>query len=160
MEGKQFNAHEVLEMAREIEKKGMNYYQIHADITDDKKIRDLFLRLKNEEKKHYDTFSNLKNEVKENKNKYDYLNESEVIAYLRTLVEFSIFPASISRKEAETKSVDEILLTAIMAEKESILFYRELVAANKGESLAIINTLIEEEKQHLVDLTEISRDYS
>ncbi|MFW5998986.1 MAG: ferritin family protein [Halanaerobiaceae bacterium] len=156
----QFNAYEVLELAKQIEKKGMNYYHTHAEITEEEEVKKLFLRLEQEEQKHYETFVNLENEIKSDKNKkFEYLNDPEVLGYLKILVEFSIFPAEISPEAAKNKSIDEIILTAIMAEKESILFYQELIGANKGESLSIIETLIKEEKQHLMDLSRVSQHY-
>ena len=162
MERESFNSFEVLKMAQAIEKKGMDYYQHHAAKTDNKDLEKLFLKLKEEEKKHYQKIDEIKEKIGDSNNEdYQYLNDPRVNGYLKTLVEFTIFPDDISKEDMlKTDTIDEIILIAIMAEKESILFYQELLSANEGRSAEIIEKLIEEEKQHLQDLTKISNNYS
>ena len=159
---KQFNAVEVLEMAKEIEQKGMNYYGTFAEISDNEEIKQLFSRLQSEEQDHYQTIEDIENKIKEKTDPDDinYIYDPQVSGYLKTLVEFSIFPAEIPSQSQKAESIDEIILTAIMAEKESILFYTELSQVNKGETLEVIKRMIEEEKQHLKDLSEISQKFS
>ncbi len=159
MENSAFNSLEVLEMAQEIERKGMNFYRMHAaNVGED--VKSLFMRLHAEENDHFKRFKAMEEEVREKGEDYDYLYEPEVVKYLKTLVEFSIFPDDLSAEEAKVQDINDVFLIAITAEKESILFYQELLKHNKDSKQAeIIEKLIEEEKQHLIDVSEISRTF-
>ena len=162
MDNIQFNAVEVLKMAQRIEKKGMKYYEAQAErFSSDQNLQDLFLRLKSEEKDHYSRFKNLTKDVKRgnNREEYEYLQEPEVMGYLRSLVEFSIFPENVEEENEKSSTINDVLLIAIMAEKESILFYKEILNYNSGETAEILEKLIEEERNHLIDLNEISKKY-
>jgi len=152
-----FNPMEIIEMAKQIEKKGIDFYKKHANNIEDKKLGELFSRLKEEEKDHYRRFQGIEKDFRENisRENYEYLKQPEISRYLRILVEYSIFPPAVSHKGIlKAKTTDELLLIAIMAEEESILFYRELLEANEGKTAQIIEQLIVEEKQHLLDLSE------
>jgi rubrerythrin len=160
---KRFNAYEILEMAREIESKGINYYQAHAENTDNETLEKLFLRLSEEEKQHLQKLEEIEENISKisNQQDYQYLDNPQVESYLKTLVEFSVFPNQIKKEDiSKNDTIDEILLVAIMAEKESILFYKELLDFNNDISAEVIKTLVEEEKQHLQDLSDIINQYS
>ncbi len=163
MENIQFNAIEVFKMAQQIEKKGKKFYGIQAErFKNNKDLYDLFLRLKSEEDDHLKTFKNLSEEYKKdiNEDGYKHLNDPQVSGYLRALVEFSIFPENIEKDDKNIESINDILLIAIMAEKESILYYQEILKYNEGKTEEVLEKLIEEEKKHLLDLTKISEEYS
>ncbi|MFW5993810.1 MAG: ferritin family protein, partial [Halanaerobiaceae bacterium] len=59
MLNQQFSKMEVIEMAKDIEKRGLNFYRSQADKTDNKKVRELFLRLAGDEKDHFQRFDNI-----------------------------------------------------------------------------------------------------
>ncbi|HLV09226.1 MAG TPA: ferritin family protein [Halanaerobiales bacterium] len=163
MQKENFNPMEIIEMAKQIEMNGIDFYEKHVNSAEEKELRKLFSRLKEEEKEHYRKFQDIEKDFIEDisKESYEYLKQPEVIGYLRILVEYSIFPPAVSRKGVlKLKAADEILLIAIMAEKESILFYRELLEVNEGKTARMIEQLIVEEKKHLLDLSEISKKYS
>ncbi|QTL99516.1 rubrerythrin [Iocasia frigidifontis] len=146
------NAVEVLEMARDIEKRGRDFYLEQASNTGDKNLAALFNKLADDEKDHYERFGELLNKLQsEIKEEAVYVYEPEVSAYLRSLVEFSVFPEGDS---VEIKSIETALSFAIRAEKDSILFYQELLIYNSGESAGVIKELIKEEKKHLLTLLE------
>ena len=150
-----FNAVEVLEMAREIEKKGEFFYSFWANKVEKEELKKVFLKLAEDEKDHYDTFARLSKKVKKELTEdVEYIYNEQVSAYLRSLVEFSVFPANPEElKKISLNKVSEILNIAIMAEKESILFYQEILKYNKQETAKVLKQLINEEKQHLMDLT-------
>lgn len=152
MIGDKFNVIEMLEMAKEIENNGYRLYSTHAKETKDQKIKELFNKLASDEKDHYNTFDELEKEYKdESQNDYDYLEKVEVNDYLQTLVEFEVFPKGI-KEELKGLDTREVLERAIKSEKDSILFYQELIPYNEEKTREVLRKLIKEEKGHYVSL--------
>ncbi|MFW5996278.1 MAG: ferritin family protein [Halanaerobiaceae bacterium] len=146
-----FNAVEVLEMAKDIEKNGRDFYKKYANKTGDHEFKQLLEKLAADEEDHYQTFDQLSKQVKEETgDKVNYVYDPEVSAYLDALVEFTVFPPDLS---LDLEDYDEIITRAIRAEKDSILLYQEMLASNRGEKTRnVLTRLIAEEKQHLLDL--------
>ncbi len=147
----QFNFNEVLEMAKDIEVRGREFYSSHAEKTDNDRARKLFQRLASDEDDHYERFVEIQQEFQDKTGRSDdYISDPQVDAYLEALVEFTVFPAA--DKVGELEDLKSILDTAIRAEKDSILLYSGMKEQNEGETKKVIQKLIEEEKSHLVDL--------
>jgi len=152
MFGQKFNSVEVIEMAKDIEKRGLDFYKKQAKKTEDGKLKDLLLKLAEDEQDHYDTFSKMLDKAKDlTDTDSDYVYGEDVSAYLRALIEFTVFPSE-EEVEDEINSIEDILELAINAEKDSILFYREMMEYNNEDTNKILKRLVDEEKQHLLDL--------
>ncbi|MGM0446300.1 MAG: ferritin-like domain-containing protein [Bacillota bacterium] len=148
----QFNVFEMLEMAKEIEKRGFELYTQQAQKAADFELKELFNKLASDENEHYNTFDKLEKQYKGMKNSdYSYLEDREVNSYLRSLVEYEIFPKG-EKKQLEGLGIDEVLEIAIKAEKDTILLYQELIPYNDEKTKEVLYKLIEEEKGHYVDL--------
>ena len=160
MQEAKFNALEVLEMAKEIELKGKNFYKANARHYKEKELGEFLLKLAEEEQEHYDIFDRMSKEVKaESESQTNYLYDYQVSAYLQSLVEFSVFPPEAEIEEG-LEDIEEILTIGIMAEKDSILFYQEMLTHNDGKTAEILERLLAEEKKHLLDLTEYKNSLS
>lgn len=147
-----FNAVEVIEMAKNIEKNGASFYKTQAEQVENPDLKEMLSRLSKEEQNHYQRFVDLAERIDEGvKKESNYVYDQDVSSYLQALVEFSVFP---DEDVVEVGSVDQALLYATRAEKESIIFYQEMVSHNSGETEKMLKKLIQEEKQHLVDLVE------
>lgn len=152
-----FNFNEVLEMAKDIEAKGKEFYQKQADRTNNQKAEQLFIRLADDEEDHYKRFEEIQEQFKNRTGEQDeYLSDPEVGHYLEALVEFTVFPAD--KNTGTINSLQEVLDLAIRAEKDSILLYNEMKENNEGETKKVIEKLIEEEKNHLVDLLKLDAE--
>ncbi|MDZ7671654.1 MAG: ferritin family protein [Halanaerobiales bacterium] len=148
----QFNVLEMLEMAKEIEKRGIDLYSQQAKEIDDPKLKKLFNKLASDENEHYNKFDKLEKEYQDmEKVDYSYLEDREVNSYLRSLVEYEIFPKG-EKKQLEGLDIDEVLEIAINSEKHTILLYQELIPYNDEKTKEILYKLIGEEKGHYVDL--------
>jgi len=155
-----FNALEVMEMAKDIEKRGKKFYLKHAEATENRDLRELFRKLAQDEQDHYEKFVALTEELREGIDDADYLYEEDVSAYFNYLVEYSIFPKEDSKESVEAlNDVEKALKLAIQAEKDSILFYREMCEYNEGETIEVVSKLIEEEKDHLRALGKYIKEY-
>jgi len=157
----QFNALEVMEMAKDIEKRGEKFYLRHAEATENRDLRELFKRLASDERDHFEKFVALSEELREGEEDADYLYDSDVSAYFRDLVEFTIFPREDSKESVEAlNDVDKALKLAVRAEKDAILFYKEMCENNSGKTIEAVETLIKEEKEHLRALGKYYKDYA
>ncbi|PTV93911.1 rubrerythrin [Halanaerobium saccharolyticum] len=155
-----FNALEVMEMAKDIEKRGKKFYLKHAEATENRDLKELFKKLAQDEQDHYEKFVALTEELREDSDEADYLYEEDVSAYFNYLVEYSVFPKDDSEESIEAlNDVEKALKLAIQAEKDSILFYREMCEFNEGKTIEAVNKLIEEEKDHLRALGKYIKEY-
>lgn len=142
-----FNANEIFEMAIQIEENGVKFYTVAAERVSDPKEKELLLRLADMEKDHAQTFKTMKKELSPDEkasNVFDPENES--LLYLKSLADLRVF----FEKELNTSSLKEILKDAIVAEKDSIVFYlgmKDLVPADKGRDR--LDDIIKEEMGHI-----------
>ncbi|MFW5885717.1 MAG: ferritin-like domain-containing protein [Halanaerobium sp.] len=155
-----FNALEVMEMAKDIEVRGKKFYLKHAEATENRDLKELFKKLAQDEQDHYEKFVALTEELRNDSDEADYLYEEDVSAYFNYLVEYSVFPKDDSEESIEAlHDVEKALKLAIQAEKDSILFYREMCEFNDGKTIEAVNKLIEQEKDHLRALGKYIEEY-
>lgn len=81
--------------------------------------------------------------------------DMEANAFLSAIASEVVFPggvlASLMNRQLET--VRDVLMHAIGSEKDSILFYMEMLMETKDASFAsVFREIINEEKRHLCDL--------
>jgi rubrerythrin len=153
-----FNVFEMLEMAKEIENRGYRLYSTHAKYAEDEELKKIFNKLSSDEQEHYNTFDKLEEKYKEKEKKdYSYLEDVEVNDYLKSLVEYEVFPKG-EREELKEMDIEKVLDRAIKSEKDSILLYQELIPYNNEETKEILYRLIKEEKEHYVSLVNYKRE--
>jgi len=143
----QFNANEILEMAEQIEKGGYKFYQKAANDVADAEIKVFLLELAEMELGHEKIFSELKNQLTaKEKEAVVFDPDEETSAYLKALADTRVF----YEKEIDTTSVEEALKAALVAEKDSIVFYlgmKEMVPEGRGKTM--IDDIIKEEMTHI-----------
>lgn len=136
---------ELLGIALKVEGTGYSFYKKLAYRTDGER-EELFNRLAEQEREHGETFRKIlgKFESKEENKRYD----DEVAGYLKSLAEVSVF----SEKDADNppENLDNAVRIAINVEKDSIVFYSELIDYVPEKSA--LERVINEEKTHLRDL--------
>jgi rubrerythrin len=152
-----FSGSELLEVAMGIERNGMAFYQALADKTGKKDIKDIYTYLAGEEKKHLDTFQGMSDSLGQVKPPETY--GDEYILYLKSLVDSVIFANVTDAQQKAGKLSNEIeaLDTGIQAEKDSILFYTELQSLVRERDSKVILKVLDEEKNHLRQLSELKR---
>ncbi len=142
-----FNADEIYEMAQQIERNGAAFYRKAAQSVDDPSGKELLLNFAEMEVAHEKVFAELKKDLSESdKTATTFDPEGEAAHYLRALADTRVF----FEKEIDTSSMKEILKAAIMAEKDSIVFYlgmKEMVPEGLGK--AKIDIIIKEEMSHI-----------
>lgn len=142
-----FNANEIFEMAVQIEQNGVKFYRNAAEKVQNQAEKDLLLQLAEMEVDHGNTFTEMKRSLTEDeKAKTVFDPENETLLYLKALADTRVF----FQKTIDTSSMKEILKEAIVAEKDSIVFYlgmKELVPAGKGKNR--LDAIIKEEMGHI-----------
>lgn len=142
-----FNAEEILEMAERIEKNGYDFYKKAAEDVKDEEIKRFLLDLAEMELKHEVSFQEMKAALSSGEKADAVFDpDDEAALYIQALADTRVF----FEKKIDTSSVQEVLKEAIIAEKESIVFYlgiRDMVPDNAGK--AKINAIIKEEMSHI-----------
>ena len=151
-----FKVGEVVDMGIEKEKKRRDFYGMVAEkFADDEEMNDLFLKLRDWEETHIEKFSEIREQVK------DRTFESfpgELNEYMNSLVDDKLYrevsPDSFSEN---VSSPIDALNYGISFEKDAILFFRELLPYAGDDNTEAISELIDEEKQHLVYLSDLKK---
>ena len=150
-----FNANDVFEIARQIEKNGAAFYRNAAETVSDKisdKVsyndqKDFLLELAAMEDEHEKSFSELQKQLTEGeKGTTAFDPADENAAYLKALADMRVF----ADKEAPLDSFKQIMLSAIQAEKDSIVFYlgmKAMVPEKLGKNR--LDDIIKEEMGHI-----------
>jgi rubrerythrin len=150
---------EITQMAVQIEKNGEAFYNSLAEATTDKAMKEAFTYLAGEEKKHIAVFEKLTGALDKEQLKAMYgaklVDEAE--GYLKALADSRVFAhdADILQWAKEGKTRDEVLLTAIILEKDSILFYQEMRNYVREQDRKVVDDIIKEEKAHVRKLAEL-----
>jgi rubrerythrin len=146
-----FNAKEVLEMAEQIERNGTDFYRKAAEDVEGEEIKTFLLQLADMEVTHERIFQEMRTQLTD-KEKEDVVFDpnEETAQYLQALADARVF----YKKEIDTSSVVDVLKEAIVAEKDSIVFYlglKEMVPTQNGK--ARIDEIIREEMKHIQIIT-------
>lgn len=164
MTQKTFNDLEALNIAIDIEKRGERFYSLAVPLAPGIEVKSMLVNLAEQERDHAVMFQAIYNEALNKKNDFDdsYLFDPEVAAYLWAMSESTIFPTDEEQLQIidSLQSVADILSVGIQAEKDSILFYTEMVINSKyTEAKEAFRRLIREEKKHLIDLQTKLNEY-
>jgi len=154
-----FSASEVVTMAIQIEKNGMNFYNAMAAKSDNEQAIELFTFLAAEEIKHKGTFQKMLDGLK--KVELSANDQEEYNNYLGALTSARVFNKNVDTEEF-VKDLDDLaaLDLAIEAEKDSILFYYELLEQALSDDRAPIERVIKEEKAHYAKLKKLKNELS
>ena len=142
-----FNADDVFDMAEQIERNGAIFYRkAAADVTDPD--ASAFLSdLAAMEDDHEKTFSAMRKKLTVSEKAPTVFDpQGEAAAYLKALADTRVF----FEKEIDTTSLQAILKAAILAEKDSIVFYlgmKDMVPDKMGQSR--LDDIIKEEMSHI-----------
>ncbi|MGB2629783.1 MAG: ferritin family protein [Candidatus Omnitrophota bacterium] len=156
--GKVFSGCEVVELAIQIEKNGVEFYKELALKTGDRKLKDTFEYLAGEEGKHIEVFKELFNSVCEYKPKEAY--PDEYFSYMNSLASQYVFTRKDKGAEiAKTvKSDMEGIEIGIKAEEDSINFYEEIKKIVSESDQSMVGEVIKQEKDHWKKLTDLKKE--
>jgi rubrerythrin len=144
---------ELIEIAVQIENGGERFYRYAAGKNE--KVRDIFQILADDEKKHAVLFQSLL--VPSPDYEYSGIDNIESIPYIRAIVDSTVLRYLLDRKEYPEKvgSVTDVLDFALGLEKESLLFYYQLVERIQGKGRPAVDRIIGEEKKHIEKILQL-----
>jgi rubrerythrin len=153
-----FSGSELLEIAIGIEKNGAAFYQALADKTGNRDVKDVYNYLTGEEKKHLDTFQGMSDSLGQAKPPETYTED--YMLYLKSLVDNAVFSNITEAQQKADKVFNEIEAVGIgiHAEKDSILFYTELQNLVREPDRKVVLNILDEEKKHLCQLSELKTE--
>lgn len=152
-----FNAHEVFQIAIDIEGNGKRFYERAMGLAGDQDVKAVFAALAQEEAEHLKIFTDLKAQLPEaaaGDTVWD--PEHEVNQYLYMMADMNVFrsDADVRDKLAGVASLEDALKLAIQFEKDSIIFFLSMQdATSEKKGRRFIDQLIDEEKKHLKRLS-------
>jgi rubrerythrin len=155
-----FNADEVFEMAEQIERNGGKFYRAAAEKFP--VVRDILLNLAAMEDIHEKTFADMRAELSGTELQEPVFDPDEQAQmYLRAMADGHVFDikADPAEKLANKDTPEEVLTTAIGAERDSIAFYvglKDAVSNRAGKDK--VDDIIKEEMSHIVTLNEKLKD--
>ncbi len=142
-----FTADDVFEMAEQLERNGAKFYRTAAENVSDPLAKEILIGLAAMEDEHEKTFASLRADLTEaEKTTTVFDPEDESALYLRALADTRVF----FEKKIDISSMKEILKAAIVAEKDSIVFYlglKDFVPDQLGKNR--LDTIIKEEMGHI-----------
>ena len=142
-----FNADDILQMAEQIERNGAAFYRECAGNVADPAAVELLEKLAAMEDNHEKTFAGIRSQLSAREKESTTFDPSgEAVLYLKALADTKVF----FEKSIDTSNMEDILKSAITAEKDSIVFYlgmKDLVPESLGT--ARVDAIIKEEMAHI-----------
>ena len=155
--GNIFSGSEIVEMAVQIEKNGRDFYKSMAEFSKDKNTKEVFEHLAGQEERHIKIFEDMLSAVKKYEPAKAYTDE--YFSYIKALSDEHIFTKNKKGKEiaATVKDEKEAVDMSIGFEKDSILFYHEMMNFVPESERGMISNLLKEEQKHLRKLVLLKR---
>lgn len=150
-----FAASDVLQFAVRMEENGGLFYRKAAELSGNSEAKKLFGYLASEEAEHKQTFEKFLSQVTLYEPTEDY--PGEYLAYLHNYIDGKVF---FTADFDMTKGIDvaSALDFAIQREMDAILYYTELKAFVNAEDQVAIDKIIDEERKHFAQLSEIKKN--
>ncbi len=154
-----FHISEICDLGIEKEKKRRDFYEACAGHFSEGKVKSLFGRLKEWEDAHIKKFTEIRQSLNEEESAESY--PGELTAYMQALVDERLYQQVSPKEFAKNVTAPlEAIAYAIGFEKDAIIFFSELKPFAVGARAGTIDTLINEEKQHIVYLAALRKELS
>lgn len=148
-----FKASDVVGAAVEMERRGQAAYRQTAKATTDAKVKRLFENLAVEEARHEEMFKAMAERIGPAELPA-WSSMEEYSAYLGALLDsHALFsPGFTDSLAAASTNLDDAVRQAMRLEKDSMLFFQEMLYLVPGSEHPLIQECIEEERRHLRQL--------
>jgi len=147
-----FSESSLLNIAIGIERRGIAFYDVMARTSESPEVSHVFVHLAAMEREHLELFQSMLS-------KSNSTVSGEAPEFLQALVDSSVFTDDLVESELATRTgtVTGALELAIVAEKDSILFYYEMREIMPPGIRAPLSQIINEEKSHLAQLADLRK---
>ena len=159
MAGNLFNVAEIIDLGIAKEKKRRDFYRLTAGRFREPDMVELFTRLADWEEQHIAKFTEIRQTVEGTETTESYPGEFET--YLNSLIDEKLYDRiSAEWFSRNVTAAAEAIRYGIGFEKDAILFFHELARVAADQQKEKIQLLIDEEKKHLVYLSDLRRRYA
>lgn len=153
-----FNSVEVVDMGIAKEKKRRDFYGLAAARFRQKDMKELFTKLKAWEETHIKKFTEIRDGMEGSEIAESY--QGEFASYIKALADDMLYDQVSSKTFTKNvKSPLSAISYGIGFEKDAILFFTELLNHMTAPHQEKVQGLIDEERKHLIYLTELKRKY-
>jgi rubrerythrin len=152
-----FSGDELINIAIDIERRGISFYDIMAKSTDNEMAREVFSNLALMEREHLKTFQDMLAET--GRSPSPESPAPGLPEYIQALVDEAVFSDDLITGETAMQADTDIKAVelGISAEKDSLLFYCEMKENMPHRAVPVIDRIITEEKTHLQQLSEVKK---
>ena len=153
----QFTGMDLINMAIDIEKTGIAFYDIMCTSSENEEARTAFRYLADMERRHERVFEEMLGKAGQFQSANPY--GAERAAYIRSLVDSAVFSEELLNSTMANRVSSDVdaLELAIGAEKDSLLFYYEMRDHVPETDQQTVDTIIEEERGHLNQILELKK---
>ena len=152
-----YSGAEVFQIAMELEDSGRVFYETLAEELEDGKLADLCRNLAKQEASHYGKFKMMAEELVQRPASrpltWDELNFAQIL-----IEEHVLSDTDSARDVAAVGDPAQVLDTAIQSEKDSVLFYSEILNEVDEKDALAVQEIIDEEKRHVRALIEAKKE--
>ena len=151
---------EIINMAVEVEKSGRAFYETITASAPSGELKDLFAYLAEQEVQHQKYFESLEDEFDDFE--IDQDNWEEISEYIKATSDSRFFIGEDKAVHAarNTKDLLDAIDVAIGFEKDTLLFFHELIDITPARSKESARKIAEEEKKHIRILSEMKKKHS
>ena len=151
-----FSVRDIAEAAVEKEKRRRAFYAKVCELSTDRRLKDLFQFLADEEDKHVAAFTRLRDSLPPETRAEEY--DEEMDAYMDSVIDDRLYSKIDSAEFVENAiSSRDVFQLAIGFEKDAIIYFREFLPFLTEADREIVAGLIEEEKGHIRKLAEAQK---
>jgi rubrerythrin len=151
-----YSGAEVFQIAMELEETGRVFYQTLSEESEDHDLADLCRGLAAQETAHYEKFKKMSDELVQRPTSrpltWDELNFAQILIEERVITD-----SESAREAARSGDAASVLDTAIQIEKDSVLFYNEMLEEVDKNDAPAIQEIIDEEKRHVRTLIDAKK---
>lgn len=150
-----FSILEAVEVAINMEEEGIRFYALAGERAGDPETKKLFALLQEREHDHIQAFKQLHQQIAEKEGDADaglWLLDVDTASYFRAFVESTVFPVKGAAEQAieGLSGPADALALALRIEKDSILFYRELMEHSPWPAAReLLEKVVAEERRHV-----------
>ena len=152
-------ANEIVKMSVDEERSGQVFYRAWSESTKDAKVKAEAARIADMEKHHEEVFTELLKKLGEPAGAESFSGEYQ--DYVSALMADKALPGGQAGKDLASRLSDlEAIDVALKAEQKALLLYSFLEKQLDPADLATVAGVIDEERQHVVDLTRLKQAVS
>ena len=156
-----FSEADAARIAQNMETNGLAFYQQAAAKSGNSKVREVFLRLADDEEKHLATFKDLEATLRARRAEPPTAEDEDIGPYVNRLLQSQVFCEKCAAARITGQSQDdmEALAVGMQAERDSILFYQEMLDfVDSREARDAFTWILKEERKHLQTLAARAED--